>query len=99
MTELIRMTGGEGGVRLPEASIGAAGSGDACCRSWDSFLKYSFRFRGGNVLLSRSAINTESDSGDEERSGDSGDERGGVSRFSVPAMAASTCRTMSLDDL
>lgn len=95
------MTGGEGGDRLPEASMDdATESGDAfCSRSWGSFLKYSFRFRGGNVLLSRSAINTESDSGDEERSGDSGDDRGGVSRFSVPAMAASTCRTMSLDDL
>lgn len=51
------------------------------------------------MLLSRSAINTESDSGDEDRSGDSGEERGGVRRFSVPAMAASTCRTRSLDDL
>lgn len=93
------MTGGKGDILLPEASIDATGSSDACCRSCDSFLKYSFRFRGGNVLLSRSAINTESDSGDEERSGDSGDERGGVSKLSVPAMAASTCRTMSLDDL
>lgn len=52
------------------------------------------------MLLSRLAINTaESDSGDEDRSGDSGEERGGVSRFSVPAMAASTWRTRSLEDL
>lgn len=52
------------------------------------------------MLLSRLAINTaESDSGDEDRSGDSGEERGGVRRFSVPAMAASTWRTMSLEDL
>lgn len=40
------------------------------------------------MLLSRSAICTESLSGDEERSGDSGDERGGVS-----SRAASTQRT------
>lgn len=50
------------------------------------------------MLLSRSAINTESDSGEDDRSGDSGEERGGVSRFSVPAIAASTCRTISLDE-
>lgn len=44
-------------------------------------LKYSLRFRGGNVLLSRSAISSESLSGDDERSGDedSGDDLGGVS--------------------
>jgi len=44
-------------------------------------LKYNLRFRGGNVLLSRSAIRSESLSGDDERSGDddSGDDLGGVS--------------------
>lgn len=42
-------------------------------------LKYNLRLRGGNVLLSRSAIKRESLSGDEERSGDSGEDRGGVS--------------------
>jgi hypothetical protein len=56
-------------------------------RAWDDFgaaaldwlsLKYSLRLRGGSVLLSRSAINNESLSGDEERSGDSGEDRGGV---------------------
>jgi hypothetical protein len=51
-------------------------------------LKYSLRFRGGSVLLSRSAINRESLSGDDERSGDSGEDRGGVS-----SRAASTHRT------
>lgn len=51
-------------------------------------LKYSLRLRGGSVLLSRSAINKESLSGDDERSGDSGDERGGVN-----SRAASTQRT------
>lgn len=52
-------------------------------------LKYNFLLRGGKVLLSRSAnIRTESLSGDEERSGDSGDERGGVN-----SNAASTQRT------
>lgn len=51
-------------------------------------LKYSFRLRGGSVLLSRSAINKESLSGDDERSGDSGDDRGGVN-----SRAASTQRT------
>lgn len=87
--------GGDGGVELLSMDTAAW-----CWRSCGcSFLKYSFRFLGGSVLLSRSAINTESDSGDEDRSGDSGEDRGGVSRFSVPAMAASTCRTMSLDDL
>lgn len=44
-------------------------------------LKYNLRLRGGNVLLSRSAISSESLSGDDERSGDddSGDDLGGVS--------------------
>lgn len=46
--------------------------------------------------MSRSAIKIESLSGDEERSGDSGDERGGVSNGSAPAKAASTRRTKSL---
>jgi hypothetical protein len=60
-------------------------------------LKYSFRLRGGKVLLSRWAIDIESLSGEEEsRSGDSGDERGGVSIVSVPASAASTRRNVSL---
>ena len=57
-------------------------------------LKYSLRFRGGRVLLSRSAINKEvSLSGEDERSGDSGDDLGGVS-----SRAASTQRTR-FDDL
>lgn len=60
-------------------------------------LKYNLRFLGGNVLLSRSAINTESLSGDDDRSGDSGDERGGVNKVSVPANAASTRLTKSLE--
>ena len=48
------------------------------------------------MLLSRSAIRmAESDSGDDARSGDSGDDRGGVSKVSAPAIAASTRRTMS----
>jgi hypothetical protein len=51
-------------------------------------LKYSLRLRGGRVLLSRSAINSESLSGEDERSGDSGDDLGGVS-----SRAASTHRT------
>lgn len=49
----------------------------AAALGWLS-LKYSLRFRGGSVLLSRSAIKRESLSGDEERSGDSVEERGGV---------------------
>lgn len=48
--------------------------------------------------MSRSAIKIESLSGDEERSGDSGDDRGGVSNGSAPAKAASTRRTKSLDE-
>jgi hypothetical protein len=56
-------------------------------------LKYSLRLRGGRVLLSRSAINSESLSGEDERSGDSGDDLGGVS-----SRAASTHRTR-FDDL
>lgn len=40
------------------------------------------------MLLSRSAIKSESLSGDDERSGDSGDDRGGVN-----SNAASTHRT------
>lgn len=51
-------------------------------------LKYSLRLRGGNVLLSRSAISSESLSGEEERSGDSGEDLGGVN-----SRAASTHRT------
>lgn len=51
-------------------------------------LKYNLRLRGGSVLLSRSAINNESLSGDDERSGDSGEDRGGVN-----SRAASTQRT------
>lgn len=54
----------------------------ACDLGADAFgwlsLKYSLRLRGGSVLLSRSANSSESLSGDEERSGDSGEERGGV---------------------
>lgn len=59
-------------------------------------------------MISRSAINMESHSGDEERSGDldSGDDRGGVSRGaprlelegSALASAASTQRTISFED-
>jgi hypothetical protein len=49
----------------------------AAALGWLS-LKYNFRFLGGSVLLSRSAISSESLSGDDERSGDSGEERGGV---------------------
>lgn len=64
----------------------------ACDLGADAFgwlsLKYNLRLRGGSVLLSRSAISSESLSGDEERSGDSGDDRGGVS-----SSAASTHRT------
>lgn len=41
-------------------------------------LKYNFRLRGGSVLLSRFAMRRESLSGEDERSGDSGDDRGGV---------------------
>lgn len=48
--------------------------------------------------MSRSAIKIESLSGDEERSGDSGDDRGGVNNGSAPAKAASTRRTRSLDE-
>lgn len=51
-------------------------------------LKYSLRLRGGKVLLSRSAISSESLSGEDERSGDSGEDRGGVS-----ASASSMQRT------
>lgn len=54
-------------------------------------------------MLSRSAINIESLSGDDARSGDSGDDRGGVNSGSAPASAASTRLTISLaasmDDL
>lgn len=46
-------------------------------------------------MISRSAIKTLSLSGDDERSGDSGVDLGGVS--SAPAIAASTRFTMSLD--
>lgn len=59
----------------------------AAALGWLS-LKYSLRLRGGRVLLSRSAIKRESLSGDEERSGDSGEDRGGVN-----SRAASTQRT------
>lgn len=52
--------------------LGAAGL------AWLS-LKYSLRLRGGSVLFSRSAIRSESLSGDDDRSGDSGEDRGGVS--------------------
>lgn len=41
-------------------------------------LKYSLRLRGGSVLLSRSAISNESLSGEDDRSGDSGEDLGGV---------------------
>lgn len=47
-------------------------------------------------MLSRLAISIASLSGDDDRSGDSGDDRGGVSNGSVPANAASTLLTMSL---
>lgn len=66
---------------LLACDLGAAALG------WLS-LKYSLRFRGGNVLLSRSAKSKESLSGEDERSGDSGEDRGGVS-----SRAASTHRT------
>lgn len=46
--------------------------------------------------MSRLAIRVESLSGDDERSGDSGEERGGVNGASAPASAASTHLTMSL---
>lgn len=46
-------------------------------------------------MTSRSAIKTLSLSGDDERSGDSGVDRGGVN--SAPAIAASTRFTSSLD--
>lgn len=49
----------------------------AAAFTWLS-LKYNLRLRGGNVLLSRLAISRESLSGEDERSGDSGDDRGGV---------------------
>lgn len=42
------------------------------------------------------AISIASLSGDDDRSGDSGDDRGGVSNGSVPAKAASTLLTISL---
>lgn len=47
-------------------------------------------------MLSRLAISIASLSGDEERSGDSGDDLGGVSNGSAPANAASTLLTISL---
>lgn len=54
-------------------------------------------------MLSRFVTNIASLSGDEERSGDSGDDLGGVSNGSAPAKAASTLLTISLapsmDDL
>lgn len=52
--------------------------------------------RNGRLMLARFAISVVSLSGDEERSGDSGDDRGGVSIGSTPAMAASTRFTISL---
>lgn len=59
----------------------------AAALGWLS-LKYNLRLRGGSVLLSRSAIRSESLSGEDERSGDSGEDRGGVN-----SRAASTHRT------
>lgn len=52
--------------------------------------------RNGKLILSRLAINVESLSGDDERSGDSGEDRGGVNSGSAPARAASTRLTISL---
>lgn len=50
-------------------------------------------------MLARLAIKVQSLSGDDARSGDSGDERGGVSSGSpATASAASTRLTISLDD-
>lgn len=54
-------------------------------------------------MLSRLVTSIASLSGEEERSGDSGDDLGGVSNGSAPASAASTLLTISLapsiDDL
>lgn len=60
-------------------------------------FKYNFLFRGGKLRISRSAITIESLSGDDDRSGDSGDDRGGVRRGSAIAIASSTLRTKFAD--
>lgn len=50
-------------------------------------------------MLSRTITTPDSLSGDDDRSGDSGDDRGGVSSGSAPAKAASTRFTSSFEDL
>lgn len=50
-------------------------------------------------MLSRTITTPDSLSGDDDRSGDSGDDRGGVSNGSAPAKAASTRFTSSFEDL
>lgn len=99
MTELCRCVDKSLAFRVVVAAFSAVAAATAAASSSSRKL-YSLRFLIGRLIMSRTnTTDPDSLSGDDDRSGDSGEERGGVNNGSAPANAASTRRTSSFDDL